>query len=132
MLHSIPIRENPSSFDIFRLRFESSVQSVALVSIDNQILWYKISPGEQLVEIWQWLLHSAIRFMKFIQIQKTDHLFTLEDFGNGEFTAHLYEFSIDRKQFWLRQRMFLECEANVAAFNFVADLIYLAIPQVCK
>lgn len=132
ILDFIPTTKLPSSFDVFRIRFENSVQLGAVLSLDNQIMWYKITPEKQLMHIWSWLLHSNINFVKVVQINRVEYLFTLENFGDTEFAAHLYEFSIERKAFWLRQRIVLECEAKVADFNFVADLIYLAIPQVFK
>lgn len=134
ILQEIELEQAPKTIEIYMCWDEDtdSAIGVVIVSIDDELIWYELRDNfDKMEEVWRWKIHKNTIFMKYFIFKTTDILMIITEATSTSKTtsAELYEFSWEKKDFWIFQIIPLEVVCNNIAIIESGTNFIIGIPQ---
>lgn len=110
------------SYERWNTRMQQQ-ESLVLLSVDQQLLWYRLEKGVGLVQFWQWPVNSISRMLSFI-VENREYLVVVSNQ-----TLSIYAHNVDALEFWIVQRLQFEEEITAIAVLDTGRDLLVAVGQ---
>ncbi|XP_034490337.1 uncharacterized protein LOC117793982 [Drosophila innubila] len=124
-IQTLPIPENiitMISFERWNPRMQLQ-KGLVLLSVDQQLIWYRLEAGVGLNQFWQWPIGNITKMLPFV-VENREYLVVVSNQ-----TLSIYAHHVDALEFWIVQRLQLEEEITAIAVLDTGRDLLLAVGQ---